>query len=103
MYQILEKQLKTVEMITNSSNSTAANESENLLSTPIEVLNQICEYLNFDNRSTLKNFALTSSSAFKIVMTAVLRGNIGESTDLRPLKSSQLYSKLFKGSGGLAK
>ena len=96
MYQILEKQLKTVEMITNSSNSTAANESENLLSTPIEVLNQICEYLNFDNRSTLKNFALTSSSAFKIVMTAVLRGNIGESTDLRPLKSSQLYSKLFK-------
>lgn len=96
MYKILEKQLKTVEKVTNSLPSNSSNDSRNLLSIPVDILNQICVSLNSENRSTLKNFALTSSSASKIVMRGILRGNIGDSTDLRPLKSSQLYSKLFK-------
>ena len=96
MYQILEKQLKTVEQVTNTSNPAIQSDSGNLLTIPENVLNQICDYLNLENRSTLKNFALTSSSAFNIVMKGILRGTIGESTDFRSLKSSQLYSKLFK-------
>ena len=98
MYQVLEKQLKTVEQVTNSAilNPTNPANSNQLLSVPTNVLNQICDYLNSENRATLKNFAMTSSSAFDVVMRGILRGNIGESTDLRPLKSSHLYSKLFK-------
>ena len=109
LYEILEKQSKTVQNAlvqtiqpVESKIQDGKNQiygKEHILSLPINVLNQICSQLN---RNTLKTFSSTCNFASLIVLKGLFTGTFG-TTSLRALKNSQLYSKLMKEHGLLEK
>ena len=102
LYEILEKQIKTVQnaMIQLSQSSESKIEygknqiygKGHILSLPLNVLNQICSQ---SNRKTLKSFTLTCNFSHYIVLKGIFTGSFGI-TSLRALNNSQLYSKLMK-------
>lgn len=104
LYEILEKQIKTVQsaMIQVSQSTESESKIEcgknqiygkgHILSLPLNVLNQIC---SLSNRKILKYFASTCSFVHSIVMKGIFVGSFG-TTNLRALINSHLYSKLMK-------
>lgn len=102
LYGVLEKQLNTVRALLNTikeaSKQPTIQDGKNqiygkghLLSISTNLLNQICSQLN---RSSLKCFALTCNYGFNFTMRGLMTGSFGL-TNLKPLKNSQLYSKLM--------
>jgi tetratricopeptide (TPR) repeat protein len=110
LYEILEKQIKTVQsiMAVKSTQSIEFKIEEdknqiygkgNVLSLPLHVLNQI---FSQTNRTTLKSFASTCNFSHLLVIKGIFTGSFGM-TSLRALKNSNLYSKLMKEHGLLEK
>ena len=74
------------------TNNPNPNPNNILSLLPLNVLNRIC---TCTDKSTLKSLVSTCNFGFQILLKEYLIGSFGCSTDLKSLKSSQLYSKLM--------